>query len=253
MATGANRSGLVVAVVVVAAMAATCRAEEAALARGVVVYRERCAICHGPDGRGDGEGAYLLLRPPRDFHVARFRFVSTWEHVPTDDDLHGVITRGLPGSQMPSFAGLADADRRALVAVVKSFADVPWTVRPRRVPGPDGTPGEGVVVVPTEPAEAAANRARGAELFRDACATCHGTEGRGDGRADLVDVEGRPIRPRDFVVGVFKGDSSPEGLYRRIVLGIPGTPMPANDWAYGDDAWYLVRHVLSLRRPGIVP
>jgi hypothetical protein len=54
-------------------------------------------------------------------------------------------------------------------------------------------------------------------------------------------------------VGVFKGDSSPEGLYRRIVLGIPGTPMPANDWAYGDDAWYLVRHVLSLRRPGIVP
>jgi hypothetical protein len=29
--------------------------------------------------------------------------------------------------------------------------------------------------------------------------------------------------------------------------------MPANEWAYGDDAWYLVRYVLSLKRPGVLP
>lgn len=244
-------SVLIVAVVLLGAAPGS--ADDEVLARGRAVYRERCAICHGAEGRGDGEGAYLLLRPPRDFHAARFRFVSTWEGVPTDEDLYGVITRGLPGSQMPSFGRLPDADRRALVATVKSFADVPWTVKPSRAPGADGTPGEGIVVVLPEPADAGTNVARGAELFRDACATCHGEDGRGGGRTDLVDGDGRPIRARDFVVGVFKGDPAPEAIYRRIVIGVPGTPMPANHWAYGDDGWYLVRYVLSLRRPGMLP
>jgi cytochrome c len=242
------------AVVAALILAATARADDpGVLARGRTLYRERCAICHGADGRGDGEGAYLMLRPPRDFHAARFRWVSTWERVPTDDDLLGVITRGLPGAQMPSFAALPEADRRALVAAVKGFADVPWTVPPSRPPDVDGTPGEGVVAVPPEPSDAATNLARGAELFRDACATCHGEEGHGEARSDLVDVDGYPIRPRDFARGVYKGDPSPEGLYRRLVLGVPGTPMPANEWAYGDDAWYLVRYVLSLKRPGVLP
>jgi mono/diheme cytochrome c family protein len=233
---------------------ANARADDGTLARGLAVYRERCAICHGRDGRGDGDGVWLLLRPPRNFRAARFRFVSTWDRVPTDDDLYGTVTRGLPGSQMPSFATvLTEADRRAVVAAVKSFAEAPWSIAPSRPPGPDGSSGRGFVVVPPEPPDAATNLARGAELFRDACATCHGADGRGDGRTDLFDADGQPIRPRDFVLGWFKGDPSPQALYRRIVVGVPGTPMPANDWAYGDDAWYLVRYVLSLRRPGLVP
>jgi mono/diheme cytochrome c family protein len=251
MTMGAKGRGILVAVVLAAATGPARADDGATLARGRTVYRERCAICHGVDGRGDGEGAYLMLRPPRDFHAARFRFVSTWEHVASDDDLYGVITRGLAGSQMPTFAQLSDGDRRALVAVVKAFADVPWTVSPSRAPGADGTPGVGVVIVPPEPADAATDRARGAALFGEACAPCHGAAGGGDGRTDLVDVEGWPIRPRDFATGVFKGDPSPEGIYRRIMVGVPGTPMPANDWAYGDDGWYLVRYVLSLKRPGL--
>ena len=221
-------------------------ADDAVLARGRALYRERCILCHGATGAGDGEAAYLMLRPPRDFRTARYRFVSTWEHVPTDDDLLRTITRGLPGSQMPSFAALPEADRRALVEAVKAFAERPWTVSASRQPGADGTPGSGVIVVPPEPADARTNRERAEYLFREACAPCHGATGRGDGRTDLVDADGRPIRPRDFTRGVFKGDPSPEGLYRRVVAGVPGTPMPANEWAYGDDAWYLVRWVLSL-------
>jgi cytochrome c oxidase cbb3-type subunit 2 len=244
-----------IAVLVVAAVAArtvAAHADDDALARGRVLYAARCAICHGADGRGDGDGAYLLIRPPRNFRAARFRFVSTWEHMPTDDDLLGTITRGLPGSQMPSFAALPEGDRHALVAAVKAFADVPWTIVPSRPPGADGTPGRGIVVVPPEPPDAGTNLARGAELYRDACATCHGADGRGEARPDLVDEDGRPVRSRDFVLGWFKGDPSPEAIYRRIMLGVPGTPMPSNDWAYGDDGWYLVRYVLSLRRAGVV-
>ena len=155
---------------------------------------------------------------------------------------------------MPLFEGLPEADRRALVVAVKAFADEPWTVPASRAPGADGTSGQGVVIVLPEPADPAAHRGRAEELFHDACAPCHGPEGRGDGRTDLVDVDGHPIRPRDFTQGVFKGDPAPEALYRRIIVGAPGTPMPSNDWAYGDDAWLLVRYVLSLgRRPRADP
>jgi len=226
---------------------------DAVLERGRAVYRARCTVCHGADGAGDGEGAYLVSTPPRNFRRAQFRFVSTWDRVPTDDDLLWTVTHGLRGTQMPAFAALSDADRRAVVAVVKSFAERPWTIGPSRPPDADGFPGSGVIVVPPEPPDARTNRARAAMLFADACAPCHGPAGRGDGRDDLVDADGRPIRARDFTLGVFKGDPSPAALYRRIVGGIPGTPMPANPWAYGDDAWYLVHWVRSLGPPPPAP
>lgn len=238
------RRVLAAALFVLAALG-PCRADDL-VARGRALYRERCILCHGEEGRGDGAAAYMLVTPPRDFHAARFRYVSTWEGVPTDDDLLGTITRGLPGSQMPSFARLPEDDRRALVAAVKGFAARPWTVASSRPPPEPGAAGAGVIVVPPEPAGARTDRARGAELFRDACADCHGPAGRGDGRTDLVTAEGHPVRPRDLTTGVLRGDPSPSGLYRRIVAGMPGTPMASNEWAWGDDAWYLVRHVLSL-------
>lgn len=221
-------------------------AADAPIARGRAIYQQQCAPCHGAEGRGDGEAAYLLSPKPRDLRAAQYKFVSTWEKVATDDDLLTTITRGVPGSAMPSWGHLPEADRRAIVAYVKSLADVPWTVAARRDPGSDGTPGTGIIGVPPPPADARTNRARAEELFRDACASCHGPGGKGDGKTDLVDVDGRPIRARDLTTGVFKGSPTPEALYRRILTGIPGTPMPANDWAYGPDGWYLVDYVLSL-------
>src|SRR5262245_61955917 len=56
------------------------------LALGKKVYEKQCAACHGLDGRGNGEAAYLLYLKPRDFVAARYRQVSTWERVPTDED-----------------------------------------------------------------------------------------------------------------------------------------------------------------------
>ena len=36
-------------------------------ARGHRVFLQRCATCHGPQGRGDGQNAYNLDPPPPDF------------------------------------------------------------------------------------------------------------------------------------------------------------------------------------------
>jgi mono/diheme cytochrome c family protein len=218
------------------------------LVRGQAIYAKQCAACHGPEGRGDGPAAYLLYPKPRDFRAARYRLVSTWEGVPTDEDVLRTITRGIPGSAMPSWGHLPEADRRALVQYVKSLAERPLTVQPSKAPA-DGTPGTGVVTVPPEPTDAATNLAKGRELFASACVSCHGATGKADVPQNLFDAEGHPIRPRDLTSGVFKTEPTPESLYRRIMVGLPGTPMPANDWAYGDNGWYLVRYILSLSSP----
>jgi mono/diheme cytochrome c family protein len=216
------------------------------IALGEKIYQKHCAACHGLDGRGNGEAAYLLYPKPRDFVAARYRQISTWERVSTDEDLYLTISRGMPGSAMPSWAHLSEEQRWGLVHYVKSFAEKPLTVKPQKKPGPDGTGGEGVIYVPPEPPYTAERKAHALELFADACASCHGETGKGDGVQEQFDEEGFPTRPRDLTTGVFKGSPDPEHLYRDIVAGIPGTPMPMSDWAYGDDAWHLVHFVLSL-------
>jgi mono/diheme cytochrome c family protein len=130
---------------------------------------------------------------------------------------------------------------------------------------------------------------RGQELFGGKvanCAKCHGSTGRGDGEnvdyddwsREIVDpqnpaaikpflalgvLDPRPARPRNLEYGVYRGGSRPEDLYRRILNGISGTPMPAvplrpvdakpdDQRLTSDDVWCLVAYVLSLRGGGLV-
>lgn len=216
------------------------------LALGKQIYNKQCAACHGVKGRGDGEAAYLLYPKPRNFAAANYRLVSTWDRIPTDQDLFNTITRGMPGSAMPSWRHLPEEQRWALVYYVKSLSEKTLNVKAQKQPGADGSGGEGLIQVPPEPPYDAAAKARALELFRDACASCHGPMGKGDGAQEQVDEEGFPTRPRDLTAGVFKGSPEPVQLYRRIVAGIPGSPMPMSDWAYGNDAWHLVHYVRSL-------
>jgi mono/diheme cytochrome c family protein len=216
------------------------------LALGKQIYAQQCAACHGPQGRGDGEAAYLLYPKPRNFVAANYRLVSTWDRVPTDQDLFDTITRGMPGSAMPSWGHLPAEQRWALVYYVKSLSEKPLTVKPQKQPAADGSGGEGIIQLPPQPAYNVAARGRALELYKDACASCHGPTGKGDGAQEQTDEEGFPTRPRDLTAGVFKGSPDPAQLYRRIVAGIPGSPMPMSDWAYGEDAWHLVNYVRSL-------
>ncbi len=121
--------------------------------------------------------------------------------------------------------------------------------------------------------------ARGKEVFESeiaACAKCHGKEGHGDGPQQDYDdwtkdwtvrigidpldeaaqvplvargaLPARKIDPRDFRLGLFRGGSEPEHLYRRIAAGIDGTPMPAATLPE-EDIWNLVNFVRSLAEP----
>jgi mono/diheme cytochrome c family protein len=216
------------------------------LALGKQTFEKECVACHGAAGNGEGDAAYLVYPRPRDFTSSQFRIISTWDGVPTDADLFRTISRGMPGSAMPSWAHLPEETRWGLVHYVKSFAKRPLKVNPGREPDRFGSGGAGVITIPREPAYEEAAQARAAELFAKGCAPCHGATARGDGAQKQVDSKGYPTRPRDLTLGVFKGSPDPESVYRRIVAGLPGSPMPQNGYLQGDDAWALVHFVRSL-------
>jgi mono/diheme cytochrome c family protein len=215
-------------------------------ALGKATYEKQCAACHGAGGRGDGEAAYLLYPKPRDFTQASYRLVSTWERTPTEQDLFETISRGMPGSAMPSWEHLPERARWALVRYVESLAAQRWETKPSNGLTPEQGAPTGVITVPPEPPYDAAAREKAKQMFVEACAGCHGQTGRGDGAQEQFDDKGYPTRPRDLTLGVFKGRPVVENIYRRIIAGMPGTPMPMSDWAYGQDAWHLTHLVLSL-------
>jgi mono/diheme cytochrome c family protein len=229
--------------------ARTLPATPALLQAGQTAYAKHCVACHGAMGDGGGEAAYLLYPKPRDFTTGQYRLVSTWETVPTDDDLFRTISRGMPGSAMPSWGHLPEETRWGLVHYVKSFARDPWEIREPVEPASLGDSGQGVIRVPPEPPFDARAQARAVELYREGCAPCHGAGGRGDGSREQIDSRGFPTRPRDLTAGIFKGSTEAEAVYRRIVDGLPGSPMPQSGYLHGDDAWALTHFVLSLSSP----
>jgi high-affinity iron transporter len=80
------------------------------------LYAQQCSGCHGASGRGDGPNAKGLDPPPVAFaDRARARQRSTF-------GLYQVITQGLDGTAMPSFAQLPPEQRWALAFYVGRFA-----------------------------------------------------------------------------------------------------------------------------------
>ena len=216
------------------------------LSLGESVYASKCAPCHGPNGDGSGEAAYLLFPKPRDFTRGEYRMVSTWDGIPTDADLYQVISRGMPGSAMPSWAHLPDETRWALVHYIKKLSRQPLEIGETQPPAEAGEPGRGILELPERPEYTPAMEQRARDLFLEGCAACHGETARGDGVRIQHDSQGYPTSPRDLTAGVFKGTPTPEEVYKRIVLGLPGSPMPTSAYLHGDDGWALTEYVLSL-------
>lgn len=159
----------------------------------------------------------------------------------TDEDLFQTITRGMPGSSMPSWETLTSEQRWALVYYVRHLTGASEPIDPAAV-----------IQMSPETPNTPEGAARGREVFAQACASCHGPQGRGDGRQMMVDNAGFPIKPRDLTAGIFKGSSESRDLYYRIMAGLPGSPMPGYAGAYTDEqVWDLIHYVQSLVPPGV--
>jgi cbb3-type cytochrome oxidase cytochrome c subunit/cytochrome c553 len=217
------------------------------LSLGKAVYERRCSGCHGDKGNGQGPSAKFLDPKPRDFTTGLFKFRSTTgkDPLPTDADLYLTVSHGLWGTSMPSMKEISDQRRWAVIQYVKTFSDR-WTKEPGGHP----------VVVPSEPPVTPASIKQGHTLFQSNCALCHGDAGKGDGVLSqpgmLVDDWGHPVKPANLTLpagasgGAKLGHDSPH-LFRIIMAGIGGTPMPPFDGLQAEEVWDLVHYVQSLR------
>jgi len=137
--------------------------------RGAMIYGQHCAVCHGPDGRGNGPAAPSLIPRPRDFTSGRFKYKSTpTAEPPTDADLIRVVSRGLDASAMPFFHDLLpDSDLREVVQYIKHFSTAFDGEAPHSL------------TIPRPIAASADGIARGGILFNSrGCQACHGENGR---------------------------------------------------------------------------
>jgi len=87
-----------------------------AIAAGAATYAQRCAICHGASGRGDGPAAFTLNPRPVDLTV----------HVPqhAPGEVHYWIGEGVPGTAMPGWkVELSDTQRWEIVRFLYALAE----------------------------------------------------------------------------------------------------------------------------------
>lgn len=93
-------------------------------AAGLAIYNERCVVCHGPLGAGDGEQALSAGLEPRNFTDPAY-------HLAAEPQLmFEVITNGSMANGMPPFGPvssnpLTDGDIWDLIAAVYSFGVTP--------------------------------------------------------------------------------------------------------------------------------
>src|SRR5262245_13290164 len=66
----------------------------APVSEGRTVYLNNCARCHGE--QGDGRGSTLLEPRARAFGLDKFKFASTTNGVPSDEDLLRCLDCGIP-------------------------------------------------------------------------------------------------------------------------------------------------------------
>ncbi len=120
------------------------------LARGLELYAQDCASCHGTRGQGDGPGAAGLHPAPTNL-AERYYFLPR---------LSFVLNNGVAGTAMPAWRDFPVYDISALAQAVRSF----YTPQPEPK-------------IPQEVLEL------GARIYTANCVQCHATDGSGKGTA----------------------------------------------------------------------
>ena len=228
---------------------------------GEALFIQHCARCHGT--MGTGEGTTRIEPRARYFGMEKYKLASTKNGIPTDDDLLKILHRGIPGSSMPAFTELSDDEKQALIDHVRDLTRAGIYAHEQKLYPIDYFPDEAmqkavteskpgeVLPVPEEFVKATPESIQhGEAIFAKNCANCHGPKGLGNGPQvndpKFINEDGTRASPRNLTSGVYKGGGSKAELYRRILLGIPGTPMPASKELTETEVQDLINFVQSL-------
>ena len=204
------------------------------LETGKRVYEENCGVCHGLSGDGQGMAAHMFQTPPRDFREGKYKFRSTpTGSLPLDSDLFRSVKSGVRGTAMIPQDHLSDEEIGAVVQYIKSFSERFSREEPQApVPIPAPAPKTPTLV------------ASGRTIYKKAgCPECHGEGGKGDGPS----ARDLRIKPADLTQRPLKGGATPQDLYRTLMTGLDGTPMPSyKDALEEEEFWALVFFIESL-------
>jgi mono/diheme cytochrome c family protein len=220
------------------------KVEGADVGAGGKLFAERCASCHGADGKGKTEAASALRMAPTDLSGVGYICRTTDARpiaVPSDADIEGALERGTHRGRK-EITSLDAAARRSLTLHVKTLA--------REYTNPTSP----LAYVAPEPPDDAASRARGRTAYVTVgCWRCHGLDGAGGEAAAIANIRWneRPItkitplaRKQDYVCG-----AQADAVYRVISLGISAggaTIMPryqefledfAKPWKVAPEKW----------------
>lgn len=203
---------------------------EALLRDAKRIYNFRCSPCHGVKGDGAGPVAKTLEPRPRDFTAGNFRFRTTRTgEVPKDEDLFRTITRGIPGTAMPSWAPLPAEERWKVVFHLKKLSG--WFDDEEFSPYRE----EAALKLDDPPPGAERLVREGEKLFKEEganCIVCHGIHGRGNGTgpdAQKKNAKKERLWPRDLTKSWrYKNGSRVEDIFRTLTGGLTGTPMPSS-------------------------
>jgi len=202
---------------------------------GWSTYERYCLACHGAAGDGSGPAAPFVWPRPRAFTRGDYKWRSTPAgQPPLRDDMRSSIELGAPGTAMPGFAGiLSDAQIDDVIDVLRAFAPTAF----------DATPQPIVLGEPPPP-----DPARGAQLFQQKCAACHGPLADGHGgssfalRAPPYDLRTLLHRPRGA-----GPDAYPRAAAQSIATGLAGTEMPTFFGTLPEaDLWALADHITAI-------
>lgn len=235
-AHGARRPRVCSCTWLIALLVAVLAAPASAVAEIAALYRDRCAVCHGSEGRGDGPAAAMLSPRPRDFTAGIYKFRSTpTGALPTAADIAATIGDGLRGTSMPGFRDLLspvqiDALARHVLAMAPNRAGA-------------GRP------LPEPLAPSDTRLERGATLYRElGCGECHGDDGRG-GVAVRAAAPGAPTPAADLTMPWTFRRGQTGQVAMRLLTGIDGSAMPSYEGSITPaDALAVEAYVRSLAR-----
>ncbi|HZE19126.1 MAG TPA: c-type cytochrome, partial [Candidatus Angelobacter sp.] len=246
------------------------------IAKGKALFLVNCASCHGNQGMGDGPAAAALNPKPRNFHEGYWKYGGGIARVVQ------TISTGSPGTAMAAFTSIPLEDRFAIAHYERSFAakqeedkpaDLAWLgptgdTSEHEGSAQGGTVGGPAKPTPTIPIEVAlrlmaepapsvapmgsvpppSGEGRGAALYAERCASCHGASGEGGVRVRMLGSA-----PYAYVVTLplsanRTGWMGVGGRFEKMVLeGIPGYMMPGNGDLSSEDVRALYDFVTSLR------
>ncbi len=162
---------------------------------GAALYARMCALCHGKNGEGYAAPGSVALANPDFLAIA------------DDTYLFENTARGRPGTRMSAWAQshggpLSDDEIRAIVGYIRQ-----WQTKP-------AVDVSGVTI--------SGDVERGAQVYAENCAICHGEAGGGRDEAPAA-PNGAPSLNNP----VFLATASDGFIRHSIAQGRQGTPMPA--------------------------